>query len=144
MSKQTYEGEIEAIASGVVASHAATVDREGAFPTAAIEALGKAGLLGLISAEAVGGRGQGLRAAAAVVERLARECGSTAMVVCMHYAAAVVIEQLGPQAVRKDIAAGRHLTTLALSEVGSRSQFWAPVSTALADGDQIRLTARKS
>jgi len=26
------------------------------------------------------------------------------------------------------IAAGRHLTTLALSERGSRSQFWAPVS----------------
>src|SRR4029077_3117330 len=30
----------------------------------------------------------------------------------------------------KDIAAGRHLSTLAFSEAGSRSHFWAPVSRA--------------
>jgi alkylation response protein AidB-like acyl-CoA dehydrogenase len=41
-------------------------------------------------------------------------------------------------------AAGRHLSTLAFSETGSRSHFWAPVSTARKQGDRIVLDARKS
>src|SRR5207248_4488372 len=55
-----------------------------------------------------------------------------------------VIEQHGDLETRRAIAAGRHLGTLAFSEVGSRSQFWAPMSTATADGDVVRLDARKS
>ena len=44
-----------------------------------------------------------------------------------------------------DIAAGRHLTTLAFSESGSRSHFWAPLGTAVhADGADVRLDASKS
>jgi alkylation response protein AidB-like acyl-CoA dehydrogenase len=80
------------------------------------------------------------------VERIARECGSTAMVLCMHYAGAAVIEVYGPRQVREEIAAGRHITTLAFSEVGSRSHFWAPMSTATSiDGNgRVELHARKS
>ena len=44
----------------------------------------------------------------------------------------------------KDIAAGRHLTTLAFSEKGSRSHFWAPVSQATGNGDARRISADKS
>jgi alkylation response protein AidB-like acyl-CoA dehydrogenase len=62
----------------------------------------------------------------------------------MHYAAAAVINVHGPDDVKQAIAAGRHLTTLAFSEVGSRSHLWAPGSTATADGDRIRLDGRKS
>ena len=69
-------------------------------------------------------------AAQEMTERIARECASTAMIVKMHYAATAVLEAHGPVDVRKQIAAGKHLSTLAFSEVGSRSQFWAPVSTA--------------
>ena len=50
----------------------------------------------------------------------------------MHYAGTAVIEAHGPRDVRKAIAAGQHLTTLAFSEAGSRSHFWAPLSTATA------------
>src|SRR6185295_13433763 len=74
----------------------------------------------------------------------ARECGSTAMVVCMHYCASAVIEQHGPADVRAAIAAGKHLTTLAFSEPGSRSQFWASLGTATADGANVRLSGKKS
>jgi alkylation response protein AidB-like acyl-CoA dehydrogenase len=79
-----------------------------------------------------------------VVERLARVCGSTAMVVCMHYAATAVIEKHGPREVRTAIAAGTHLTTLAFSEFGSRGQFWVPVSKAERSGEVVALTGRKS
>jgi alkylation response protein AidB-like acyl-CoA dehydrogenase len=136
------ENQTEAIAA-TAAAHAVEVDG-GKFPKQTIEALADAGMLGLVSATEVGGKGLGLPAAAHVVERIARECGSTAMVVCMHYCAVAVLEAHGPIDVRKAIAAGKHLTTLALSEVGSRSQFWVPLSTATPDGQDVRLAARKS
>ena len=135
---------IETIASDVVAKHATEVDRSAAFPKASIYALRDAGLLGLISAKEVGGMGEGPRAAALVVERLARECGSTAMVVCMHYAGTAVVEKFASEAFRQENAAGKHLLTLAFSEVGSRSHFWAPVSTAEKKDDGVYLNARKS
>jgi isovaleryl-CoA dehydrogenase len=127
-----------------VESAAAGVDASGAFPRPAIRALGEAGLLGLVSASEVGGRGGGMREAAAVVERLAGACASTAMVTVMHYCGTAVLEAHGPEPVRRDIAAGRHLTTLAFSEVGSRSQFWAPLGTAAASDGGVALDARKS
>ncbi len=42
-------------------------------------------------------------------------------------------------------AAGTHLSTIAFSERGSRSHFWAPVSRAVAgDGGVMSLSAQKS
>jgi alkylation response protein AidB-like acyl-CoA dehydrogenase len=138
-----YQAAIEAIAA-TAAANAAEVDR-GNFPAQTIRALGEAGLLGLVSATAVGGKGLGLPAAVFVVERLARECASTAMVVCMHYCATAVLEQHGGEGdVRRAIAAGKHLTTLAFSEAGSRSQFWVSLGTAREVDGAIVLNARKS
>ena len=57
---------------------------------------GEIGLLGLVSAKEVGGRGESLLAASSVVRELAKHCGSTAMVVLMHYAATLVIEATPP------------------------------------------------
>jgi alkylation response protein AidB-like acyl-CoA dehydrogenase len=143
---EPYLQTLEPIAVEVVRPAATEIDRTGTFPRAALEALGRAGLLGLVTGAEAGGLGQGHRAAALVVERLARECASTAMVVCMHYAGAAVIEAHGPRAVRQAIAAGRHVTTLAFSEAGSRSHFWAPLSTAAAvpGNGHVLLEARKS
>ena len=134
------------IISEVIEPQALAVDRDGTFPRAAMEALGREGLLGLINAKDVGGSGQGLRAASWVIEQVGSACGSTGMVLCMHYCAAAVIEQHGPLALRQEIAAGRHVTTLALSEAGSRSHFWAPLSTAVAvpGSESVRLDADKS
>lgn len=134
--------ELESLAA-IAAQHAAEVDR-GVFPTETLNALRGAGLLGLVSSTDVGGKGGTLADAVTVIERLARECGSTAMIVCMHYCGTAVIETHGPLETRKAIAAGKHLTTLAFSELGSRSQFWAPLGTATADGGHVKLTARKS
>jgi isovaleryl-CoA dehydrogenase len=135
---------VEGIVADVVASDAEVVDRQGAFPRKAIDALGGAGVLGLTVAASVGGGGAGLREAAAVVERLSQACGSTGMVVLMHYAATAVINACGRTDVQEAIAAGDHLTTLAFSEAGSRSHFWAPLSTATAAGDGVHLSADKS
>jgi alkylation response protein AidB-like acyl-CoA dehydrogenase len=135
---------VEMIAREVVAPHAAAVDARGEFPSDAIGALREAGAFGLVSATDVGGAGGGLRDAAQVVERLGRECASTAMIMCMHYSATAVLEAHAPESLRRDVAAGRVLSTLAFSEAGSRSQFWTPVSTARREGSEIRLDAKKS
>jgi isovaleryl-CoA dehydrogenase len=106
----------------VVGPAAAEVDASGRFPRRQVEALAQAGVLGIASAPDVGGPGLGLRQVADVVERLARACGSTAMVTLMHFAGVAVIEAHGPADVRRAVAEGRHLTSLAFSEVGSRER----------------------
>src|SRR5690242_747149 len=90
-SIQTYSDALEKIANDVIAPSAIDIDQTGSFPRASIDALGKAGLLGLISSAEVGGAGQGHRVAALTIERIARECASTAMITCMHYAGTAVI-----------------------------------------------------
>ena len=84
--------DLESVVNEVIAPNAIDVDVSGKFPRAALDALGKAGLLGLVSATEVGGLGLGHRAATLVVQRIARECASTAMIVAMHYAGAAVID----------------------------------------------------
>jgi len=135
---------LEVIATEVVAAHATAVDRDGVFPKASMDALAAAGLYGLISAREIGGMGQGPGAAALAVLRVARECGSTGMVLAMHYAGTAVIEKYGAEAIRREIVAGKHMSTLAFSEAGSRSHFWAPTSTAKAVGGHVELDAEKS
>jgi alkylation response protein AidB-like acyl-CoA dehydrogenase len=130
--------------AAVAREHALRVDAEGAFPEPVLAAAQKAGLLGLMSSKDVGGHGLGLRQAGQVVERIARECASSAMVLTMHWSGTSVLEAYGSEGVRREVAAGRHLSTLAFSETGSRSHFWAPVSTARADGDHAVLDAQKS
>ena len=144
-STSTYLDVLEKIITDVIAPAAPETDQSGKFPRAALDAMGAAGLLGLISAPEVGGMGLSIRQAAMVVQRIARECGSTAMIVCMQYAATAVIEGMGgPREIREAIAAGKHLTTLAFSEAGSRSHFWAPLSTAEGSNGTVVLNAKKS
>ncbi|MEO8475642.1 MAG: acyl-CoA dehydrogenase family protein [Actinomycetota bacterium] len=129
----------------VIEPNAVGIDRDAKFPREALEAMGQAGLLGLVSAGDMGGAGAGVREATEVIREIAKHCGSTAMVVTMHYAGALVIEAHGSTELRQRIARGEAITTLAFSEAGSRSHFWAPTSTAGETSDgRIRLDARKS
>jgi alkylation response protein AidB-like acyl-CoA dehydrogenase len=70
------------------------------------------------------------------------------MVYLMHICATATIAAARAGATVKptleEIAAGRHLSTLAFSEAGSRSHFWAPVSRARRNGAGVYLSARKS
>jgi alkylation response protein AidB-like acyl-CoA dehydrogenase len=144
-SAPTYQNILDEICTDTIAPSAAAVDRGGVFPQQSIDALKYAGILGAMSAPESGGLGLGLTGAAGIVRRVAQECGSTAMVLCMHYCGAAVLEAYGAGPVRSAAASGAHLSTLAFSEAGSRSHFWAPNSTAVRDGDShVILNARKS
>ena len=139
-----HEEALEQICSEIISATAPSVDREGRFPQESVDALAGAGLLSALGSTESGGLGLGLSGAARIVRRVAEECGSTAMVSTMHFCGAAVLEAFAPKEVRREVAAGRHLSTLAFSEAGSRSHFWAPESTAESRNGDVILNARKS
>src|SRR3982751_5824316 len=118
MTHDAAVSEAREIASRVLAPSAGQNDKAGRFSTDAVESLGHSGLLGLILPVDVGGAGLGPRTFAAVVARLAEADASVAMVYIMHTLGAVTISAARPNAVQavtpilRDIAAGRHLSTL--------------------------------
>ncbi|MEV8033717.1 acyl-CoA dehydrogenase family protein [Streptomyces sp. NPDC086182] len=114
----SYRTSLAAVLAEVVAPSAQVTAREGRFPRAAVTALGRSGLLGLTVSEQFGGGGLGLPEAADVVERAARVCRATAVVLASHFAAVAAVESCGGSWVRGEIVAGRHLVGLALDEGG--------------------------
>jgi alkylation response protein AidB-like acyl-CoA dehydrogenase len=136
------------VARDVLARHADDVDRTARWPQESVASLGQSGLLGIVVDGPSGGGGAGPVAFAGVACALAEQCASTAMIYVMHVSATQVIAAATSfdqrEAVLRQIALGKHLSTLAFSEKGSRSHFWAPVSQAIVEGDAHRLTADKS
>ena len=138
------------IASRVLAPSAGQNDKAGRFSTEAVESFGESGLLGLLLPAHFGGSGLGPRTFAAVTTTLAETDASVAMVYLMHILGGATISAARPGAaqavtpVLQEIGAGRHLSTLAFSEAGSRSHFWAPISRAHRNGDGVRISAKKS
>ena len=139
------------VADKTIAPAARANDQAATFPREAVAKLGEAGLLGLSVPAQSGGAGLGPRAFAEVNAILAEADPSVAMIYMMHVCATEVIAA-GAQltsapalkATLAEIAAGKHLSTLAFSEAGSRSHFWAPISKAQQAPGGVRLNARKS
>ena len=148
MNHETALSKAKEIAERVLAPAAGPNDKEGRFSTEAVDALGRAGLLGLTLATEFGGTGLGPRTFGAVTATLAEADASVAMVYLMHICATATISAARASTavaqILKEIASGRHLSTLAFSEPGSRSHFWAPVSRARRNGSGVRITAKKS
>ncbi|MFD7445405.1 acyl-CoA dehydrogenase family protein [Streptomyces sp. NPDC059909] len=146
----SYRTAFSDVLSHVIAPSAERTGREGRFPRCSVTALGEAGLLGLTVSPELGGGGLGLPDAAEVVAQVARACPATAAVLQSHYAAVAVVEAYGNRWLRGEIAAGRHLSSLALAaeavpgEQGVRTQAAGePRSTANRSGGVVALRARK-
>jgi alkylation response protein AidB-like acyl-CoA dehydrogenase len=141
-------GTVEDIAQRVIAQEAEQIDREARWPGDAMRALGQAGLLGLHVPRQLGGLGQGLLSLALVCETIARACSSTAMCFGMHCVATKVLAvKATPDQENRfllPIAAGRHITTLALSEPGTGVHFYLPRATFRPDGNGFLLDGTKS
>src|SRR5436190_23613218 len=112
--QQRVVSEAAAIAAADIGPDAARVDREGVFPDRGISALGDGGLLGLTVPAALGGRGQGLRTSAAVLDVVGQQCSSTAMIYLMHLCgvACYLAAPAKTDAQLRAAARGKHLSTL--------------------------------
>src|SRR5579863_1962494 len=138
------------IAINVLVPSAGPNDKAGRFSTDAVASLGESGLLGLLLPADVGGSALGPGTFATVIATLAEADASVAMVYLMHVLGTATISAARPSAAQavapilQEIGAGRHLSTLAFSEAGSRSHFWAPISRAHRNGNGVRISAKKS
>jgi alkylation response protein AidB-like acyl-CoA dehydrogenase len=138
------------IASSILAPSAGQNDKAGRFSTEAVKSLGESGLLGLLLPVDFGGSGLGPRTFAVVTATLAEADASVAMVYLMHILGTATMSAARQGAahalapILREIGAGHHLSTLAFSEAGSRSHFWAPISRANRNGHGVRITAKKS
>jgi isovaleryl-CoA dehydrogenase len=134
------------VARGVAAPRVEETD-SGVWPEEALRAL-QGSLGGLVVPREDGGSGLGLRALVAVCESLGEVCASTAICFGMHNVAAAVIGARPTARQRKEflrpIAAGEHLTTLALSEPGTGAEFWLPQTTLSSDGEGWLVNGEKS
>ena len=148
MNHETAVSSAKEIADRVLAPAARENDKQAKFSPEAIKSLGSAGLLGIMLPTDIGGSALSPRTFAAIVSVLAEADASVAMVYLMHVCAAATITSARNGAavapILKEIAAGRHLSTLAFSEAGSRSHFWAPVSRAKRNEAGVHISAKKS
>jgi alkylation response protein AidB-like acyl-CoA dehydrogenase len=132
----------------VLAPGADRIDQLRQFPRQNLEAVGRAGLLGLLVPQEFGGAGGGLEEMSEALEVMAQHCPSTAMVTLMHHCGTAVLVAKGRDGLKRDllprIARGEHLSTLAFSEPGSGGHFYFPVSEVSKNGRDPRLTASKS
>lgn len=137
------------VAREVLWPQAADVDAQARWPSAGIRALQDAGLGGLAVPSDCGGAGLGLAALARVCEALGECCASTAICFGMHTVGSAVIAARATTEQKErylvPIAAGRHLTTLALSEPGTGAHFFLPQArlSRVSDGGLV-LSGTKS
>lgn len=138
---------VRTIADRVSRLHRDEVDAAARWPAESLAALGEAGLLGLVVPRQLGGHGAGMSGLAAACEELGRVCPSSALTFGMHcVASAVIAAKATPdqqQRLLAPILAGRHVTTLALSEAGSGSHFYVPATRLRAEGDAFEVQGRK-
>ncbi len=120
----------EEVTRDVIAPANGEVDGECRWPEHSLRALAEAGLLGLHVPKRLGGQEQGLLALAVLSETIARGCASSALCYAMHCVGTAVITakatRFHEDRYLAPIAAGSHITTLALSESGTGAHFYLP------------------
>lgn len=135
------------VASDAAAPRAEEVDQQRVWPAHTFDALKDAGLLGLHVPEELGGHGQGMLALAVLTEALGQSCSSSAICYGMHCVGTAAIAAKPTHYHREKylapIAAGRHLTTLSLSEPGSGAHFYLPSTQLQAEALQYAVRGMK-
>lgn len=140
----SYEERVTAAVRSVESWRSRYADEPSRFPRECVETFGLLGLLGLGIGRA-DGTGSGLGSAAGVVGRIAEVCPSTATIMQAHYSASTMLDRCGPAVVRAEIAAGRHLAGLALTEPGGTADaFESGADVPHIHGEVVDLRGTKS
>ena len=138
----------EEVARDVLEGRSAEWDEQGRWPAEGVHALQRNGLGALMVSRVHDGLGHGLLGLCRVCETLGRADASTGLCFGMHSVATQCLEvkATADQVERfvAPIAAGRHWTTLALSEPGTGSHFYLPETTMEATEDGYVLRGAKA
>jgi alkylation response protein AidB-like acyl-CoA dehydrogenase len=141
----SYRSALSSVLSSAIAMSAQQAGAGARFPRASVGALSDAGMLGLTVSADLGGGGLGLTEAAEVVTEVSRVCPASAAVLRSHYAAVAFIEAYGSLWLRRKVAAGHHLSTLALDDAdhGGPGGTGLRAAASRRAGDVVALHARK-
>ncbi|GAA3799039.1 acyl-CoA dehydrogenase family protein [Streptomyces chiangmaiensis] len=139
----SYRSALAHVLSSAIKPSAEETGTRERFPRASVTALGAAGLLGLTVASDLGGGGLNLFEATEVVTEVSRVCPATGAVLRSHYAAVAFIEAYGTHWMRRKVAVGHHLSTLALTDAGETGSPGGTGATATRTGDVVALRGRK-
>jgi alkylation response protein AidB-like acyl-CoA dehydrogenase len=124
-----------AIGQNTIAKEAPEADRQGTWVTRTMEALKEAKLTALVVPVESGGLGGGLYALVRISEELGKAYSSAGLCFGMHCVGTAVIAAKATEWQKKNylepIAAGKHITTLALSEPGTGAHFYFPQTSLL-------------
>ncbi|MDO1446854.1 acyl-CoA dehydrogenase family protein [Rhodocytophaga aerolata] len=126
---------IKHVTEDTIRGEAAEVDKQAKWPQHSIQNLQQEGLAGLVVPAQFGGLGHGLSGLAKACEIIGQVSASTALCFGMHCVGSAVIAAKPTKAQQKQflepIAAGEHITTLALSEPGTGAHFYYPQTQLL-------------
>lgn len=133
------------IASSVASKHAADVDAKARFPKEAFDAVRDAGLLSAPVPIELGGAGAGMRTLAAMSAALAEACGSSGMVLAMHFIQVACIARHGRstpllEAYLEELAERQLLLASITSEVGTSGDTRSSICAVAREDDQFKLT----
>lgn len=113
-----------AIAQDVAAKHASDVDRSARFPVETVQALKDAKILSALVPEELGGAGAGMRELGEICATIAQGCGSSGMVLAMHYSQLACLVRHGMESdffrkFLKELVERQYLLASITSEVGT-------------------------
>lgn len=126
------------------------IDRRGAIPADALRSAGELGLFGVTTPERFGGSALSMKAACRTIDRIAQHDTSSAISVGLHIGLGVrALVEFGSEELRRaylpDLAAGRKLAAMAVTEAGAGSDLASmrTIARRCADGT-LRLSGSKA
>ena len=136
--------ELARISSEVAAVHAQDVDRGARFPTETVQALREAGIFSAAIPQQLGGAGAGLFELCRLCATLAQGCGSSAMVLAMHYSQLACITRHGLESeffkcFLRRLATHQYLLASITSEVGTYGDTRTSVCCIERQGTDFKL-----
>ena len=135
---------IKEIAEAVAAPHSTEVDTQSRFPRETIEALKEGRLLSAPIPVTLGGQGYGIRELGELCSTLARACGSSAMVLAMHYIQLACIARHGLhssyfQSYMRELVEHQYLLASMTSENGTFGETRLSICALVREGSRFSL-----
>jgi acyl-CoA dehydrogenase len=146
-SAKTFEtllASVRKIATEIAAPNSLEVDKQGRFPSETIKALKAAELMSACVPRTFGGAGCTVSELTQLCAVLAQACGSSAMVLAMHYSQLACIARHGLQSsyfrqYLADAVKHQHLLASMTSEVGTYGETRTSICAVECDGDRFSL-----